>query len=277
MKKAAYGVSMEYSNVLTQLRVAKECGFDALEILADHLVRYLDNDGTCEILMKKVKEYGVEVSCISAIKAIGRFLPEERTALIKESKRLCQAAEDLNCTTIQIMALNELDHLSEVERNDILVENIREIADIGKDHGVKFQIEVVAFTKFKTLAQALHIIERVDRDNVGVVVDFWHLHAGGSTPEEVAQMDVNLIYGVHLCDGRAARPGENWDEKVLRNYQPGEGDVDIPAWVKAVCSTGYNGVWSPEQLSPTHWEDDLWQIGKDTYDSISKYTDRYYQ
>lgn len=103
--------------------------------------------------------------------------------------------------------------------------------------------------------QSLYPIIRSGKDNLGVVVDFWHLPAGGgTTPAEVAQMDKNLIYGVHFCDGRAAYPDETWDECVQRNYAPGEGDVDIAAWVAAVKASGYDGVWSPELLSPRHWE-----------------------
>lgn len=273
MKKALHGVSLWHSNAITQLRIAKECGFDALEILPEHLFRYLNNGGTFEKLTALMRDYDVEISCINALKRIGRHQPEERAALMQEAHKICAAAQKLGCPVVQIMALNELDLLSEEARNAILVHNIAEIANIGKQYGIMFQIEVVAFTRFNSLSQALEIIRRVDCDNVGVVIDFWHLHAGGGTrPDDVANMDVNLIYGVHFCDGRAAAEGEAWDERVQRNYQPGAGDVDIAAWVKAVQATGYDGVWSPEQLSPTHWEDDLWQIGKDNYQSLTRYT-----
>ncbi|MEN0613308.1 sugar phosphate isomerase/epimerase family protein [Klebsiella indica] len=273
MKTALHGVSVWYSNAVTQLSIAKESGFDALEILPEHLFRYLDNGGTFEAYRHLMQHYDIEVSCINALKRIGRYQPGEREEMLREAEKISHAAQELKCPVVQIMALTELDHLSEDERNDILVRNIRDIADIGKQYGVKYQIEIVAFTRFNTLRQALEIIKRVGRDNIGLVIDFWHLHAGGgTTPDEVANMDVNLIYGVHFCDGRAAKPGEAWDEWVQRDYQPGEGDVDIAAWIKAVKATGYNGVWAPEQLSPTHWEDDLYQIGKDNYQSLIEYT-----
>ncbi|MBF9000143.1 sugar phosphate isomerase/epimerase family protein [Vibrio nitrifigilis] len=272
MKKALHGVSVWYSNAATQLRIARDCGFDALEILPEHLFRYLDNGGTFDKFIQLMDEYNIEISCINALKRIGRYKNGERDQMLREAERICQAAKRLKCPVVQIMALNELDDLTEGERTSILVRNIRDIADIGKKYGVKFQIEVVAFTKLNSLSQGLEIIRRVDRDNVGLVIDFWHLHSGGATtPDEVANMDVNLIYGVHFCDGRVVKQNEKWDEWVQRDYQPGEGEVDVPAWIKAVKATGYDGVWSPEQLSPTHWEDDLWKIGKDNYNSLVKY------
>ncbi|TKI03007.1 sugar phosphate isomerase/epimerase family protein [Martelella alba] len=273
MKKALHGISVWYSNVVTQVRIAKECGFDALEILPEHLFRYIDNGGTLEMFNQLLSENSIEVSCINALRHIGRYQAAERQAMLQEARKICQVARSLHCPVVQLLALEEINSLDEEKRNKILVDNITEIADIGKHYNVKFQIEVVAFTPFNSLSQALDIIQRVGRDNVGVVIDFWHLHAGGkTTPTEVARMDAKLIYGVHFCDGRAARPGEKCDEHVLRDYRPGEGEVDIPAWVKAVRATGYNGVWCPEQLSPTHWEDDLWQIGLDNYQSLTAYT-----
>lgn len=272
MKLSLHGVSVWYSNAVTQLRIAHETGFSGLEILPEHLYRYLENGGSYAAYRDLMAKYSVDVTCINALKRIGRHEPEARAELLREAKKICQAAVELRCPVVQIMALTELDHLSAAERDAILLENISAIADIGVLHGIKFQIEVVAFTAFNSLQHALDLIKQSGKDNLGVVVDFWHLHAGGgTTPADVARMDKELIYGVHFCDGRAAKPGEAWDEWVQRDYAPGEGDVDIAAWVAAVKATGYDGVWSPELLSPQNWEDDLWDISRHCYEDMNKY------
>ncbi|KOC90882.1 sugar phosphate isomerase/epimerase family protein [Winslowiella iniecta] len=272
MKLSLHGVSVWYSNAVTQLRIAHDSGFTGLELLPEHLFRYLDNGGSYADYRQLMAKYQIDITCINALKRIGRHQPDERAAMLQEAEKICRAAAELNCPVVQVMALTELDHLSESERNRILVDNIAAIADIGKPMGIKFQIEVVAFTAFNSLSQALDIIAQTGKDNVGLVIDFWHLHAGGNTrPEEVAAMDKQLIYGVHFCDGRAARDGEAWDEWVQRNYAPGEGDVDIARWIEAVNATGYDGVWSPEWLSPRCWEYDLWEIGRQSRESLTRY------
>jgi len=272
MKLSLHGVSVWYSNAVTQLRIARDAGFTGLELLPEHLFRYLENGGSYAQYRQLMTEYGIEITCINALKRIGRHQPEERAALLQEAEKICQAAVELGCPVVQVMALNELDHLSESERNAILRDNISAIADIGQPLGIKFQIEVVAFTPFNSLQQGLDMITSCEKDNVGLVIDFWHLHAGGNTrPEEVAQMDVNLIYGIHFCDGRAAREGEAWDEWVQRDYEPGQGDVDIYSWLNAVRATGFDGVWTPEWLSPHAWERDLFEIGQTSMQSLKQY------
>jgi sugar phosphate isomerase/epimerase len=158
---------------------------------------------------------------------------------------------------------------------EVMTDNIGAIAEIGKRHGIHYQIELIAYTPFNTLEQGLKIIKDVGTGNLGMVVDFWHLHAAGiNTPADVAAMDPNLIYDIHFCDGRQPRLGEGWKEDILRNYLPGEGDIDVQAWTNAVLSTGYDGWWAPELASPLHWEDDLLDISRVCLNNMSSYIEK---
>lgn len=239
MKVALHGASVKHCNVMTEIRLANECGYDALEFLSDKLFRYLDNGGTTQELKRVIDNYGLEMHSINTLLGVGRYEDEEKKELMIEAERMCQVAQELECPTILILGFDELDNLDKDEMLDIMTQNISEIADIGEKYGgIRFEIELVSYTKFNKLSYALEVIERIDKDNVGLVIDFWHLHAAGhDSPEDVAKIDKDYIFGVHLCDGRRPVDGEPWEEEVLRNYMAGEGEVDIPAWVKAVKQT----------------------------------------
>lgn len=271
MIKALHGISTNYCNILTDARIARDTGYDSLELLASKLVRYLDNGGTTRKLKQVVDGYGLTTGCVNALLEIERYQGEQKQTMLKEATCLTRAAAELNCPTVQILALNGIDDQPDDTVMDIITENVDTIAGIGEQYGVRYQIEVIAFTKFRTLQQGLEVIRRVGRKNVGMVIDFWHLYASGSKPEEVANMDKNLIYGVHFCDGRLPKPGEPWDQMVLRNYMPGEGEVDIQAWTDAVKATGYDGMWSAELFSPDRWEYDLYDIATQCRENMTKY------
>jgi sugar phosphate isomerase/epimerase len=134
-------------------------------------------------------------------------------------------------------------------------------------------LEPIAWSPIHSLRQSLELIDATQRDNVGVVIDFWHLWAAGdTTPDEVAALDRSMIYGIHFCDGkRHIGPDKEWDEKALRSYLPGEGDIPIREWVAAVKATGYDGSWSSELLSPKHWEWDLKEIAIETRKLMERY------
>jgi len=273
MIKTLHGVSTHYCNVLTEVRIAAEAGYDALEFLHYKLLRYLDNGGSTAELKAKIDSYGLKTGCLNALIDIERYQGKEREELIADATRLTQVAAELECPTIQILAQHGIDHLPEDQIMDIMTENISQIADIGLEYGVRYQIEVIAHTKFNTLAQALEVIKRVGKPNVGLVIDFWHLFATGTTtPADVAALDPSLIFGVHFCDGRKPKPGEAWEETVLRAYMPGEGDIDVQAWTDAVKATGFDGVWSAELFSPRCWEMDHLELAKEVIENMTKYT-----
>lgn len=272
MIKALHGISTHYCNVITETRIAAETGYDGLEFLHYKLLRYLENGGTTAALKKHVHGYGLQTACLNALIDIERHQREERRTLLAEATRLTRIAADLECPTIQILAQHAIDHLPQAQILDIMTENIAEIASIGQQYGVRYQIEVIAHTKFNTLNQALEVIRRVSQPNIGLVIDFWHLFAtGATTPEDIRQLDPALIFGVHFCDGRKPQAGEAWEETVLRAYMPGEGDIDIQAWTDAVLATGFDGVWSAELFSPARWEMDHAVLAKDVIDNMNRY------
>ncbi len=275
MIKTLHGVSTYYCNVVTEVHLAHETGYDAVEFIFNKLLRYLDNGGTAKDLKAELDKFGLMAGCINAQKGIDRYYDRvHRKIMLKEAERLTQAAADLGCPTVQIMGSNFIDHLPPEDIMSVMTDSIGTIAEIGEKYGVRYQIEVMATTKFNTLNQALQVIEALGKPNVGVVVDFWHLHASGqTTPDDIAALDSSKIFGVHFCDGRRPYQGEEWDETIQRAYMPGEGEIDVQAYTDAVKSTGFDGVWSPELLSPMQWERNHKQVAIDCLTNMNKYID----
>ena len=87
-----------------------------------------------------------------------------------------------------------------------------------------------------TLPDALAVIDEVGRDNVGIVVDTWHLWGTDGFLEHL-RSDTARILGVQVCDVRAET--RSWCDRVL----PGDGIVDWRAILDALDGGGYTG-WS---------------------------------
>ena len=137
---------------------------------------------------------------------------------------------------------------------------------------MRFKVEAVAWSPIHSLSKGLELIDAVERDNVGMTIDTWHLSAGeATTPDEVAGLPSSLIYGVHFSDGLCHTPGTPWDENRLRAYLPGDGKIPLREWIDAVRSTGYDGVYSCELLSYQHWEWDLWDVARECRERMLRY------
>lgn len=267
-----HGLSTMHSNVKTDIRIAGEAGFEAIEITENKLLRYLDVGLKAKDLVPLLKKYSVSPVCINALKNIERIESGEKKDLLSEAEILCKAANDLGCPVIQLVPFCGLEGRPFPEILKLTAQNISEIADIGKVYGIKFQLEPIAWSPINSLSKSLKVIDIVARDNVGMVIDFWHLWAGEeTTPEDVSKLDKSLIYGVHFGDGKRRKKNTEWNEEGLRGFLAGEGDIPINEWIKAIKATGFDGVYSSELYSPKHWEWDLFEIAVETRKCMEEY------
>lgn len=272
MKKAIHTKSIFKSNLATDIKVAKECGFEAMEIVSSKLISFLGEGYTTDDLNTMLKRQNIKPVCINDIISVERIEENEKKRMFQEAEELSAMAKTIHCPTIQLVPLCAHENKPWKDVVKYTADNIRNIADIGNQYGIQFQLEPVAWSPIHSLSKSLELLQEIGRDNVRMVVDFWHLWAGGeTTPEEVAKLDKSMIYNIHFCDGKRQERGTVWDETKLRGYYPGEGDIDLKSWVEAVKATGYEGFWSCELVSSKHWECDVFDVAN----TLSKKMDEY--
>lgn len=247
-----------HGNVLSDVRVAAEAGYRALEVHTDKLTRFLDAGRTAEELRDALDSRGIQAAAIDIIGGIEVTDAGSRRALFAETERLCDVAVAIGAPTIQVNAFSALDGLGIDDVIALTAKNLAVIADIGSSRGIRFQIEGAAWTPIHTLGECLGLVEKTGKENVGLVIDYWHFWASrGAEPEDIARLDAEIIYGVHVSDGFRPAEGEPWpDETELRGVLPGEGEIPMAEWTDAVKATGFDGFVSGEFLNPLLWERD---------------------
>lgn len=262
MRFALHGMCSLYSNILSDIRLAKETGYDGLEIHTDKLWRYLEAGLTSQLLNERLQAAGIQPSAIDIIGGVEATTKEDQKQLFKQTETLCLVAQEIGAPTIQLNAFEGLNGLSVDENIRLTAANIRSIADIGRDFGIRFQYEGAAWTPIASLDDYLRLHDAVSRNNFGFVLDTWHLWAcRGATPEQVAKIDKECIYNVHFSDGKRPAIGEAWpNERALRGYLLGEGDIPLQEWASAILETGYDGFCSGEFLNDQLWEQDHYEL-----------------
>ncbi len=259
---ALHGLTVRYSNIISDIRLAKEAGYDALELHTDKLDRYIASGLGAEYLAEKLEEHNILASGIDIIGGVETQDQNAFEAILEKTKVLCEFAKVIQCPAIQLNAFSELEHQTELEQINLTAKNIAQICQIGLAHGIRFQLEAAAWTPIHTLLQCQNLLEKVAMPNLGLVIDFWHFWASrGATPEQIRALDPSLIYAVHISDGFRPELGTPWvDETLLRDVLVGDGEIPIQDWVNAVQATGFDGCYSGEFLGHTLWEKDHLEI-----------------
>ena len=273
MEFGLHGLLVRYSNVATDIMIASETGYDAVELHTDKLDRYLESGFTGKDIKKLLDKHNMKVSCIDIIGDVETQDPLKLKSVLDKAELLSITAKEIGCRTIQLNAFSELASLSAEENIKLTALNIRKICEIGKQYGIRFQYEGAAWTPIHSIGHCKALVEETAEDNFGFVVDFWHFWASrGGSPDDIAKLDKNMIYGVHIADGFRPEEGEPWiDETLLRGALPGDGDIPVKEWIDAVKSTGYDGFYSGEILCHKLWEANLIEIAADTLQRMKKY------
>ncbi len=264
MRFALHGMCSLHSNIVSDIRLAKESGYQGLEIHTEKLWRYIQAGFTSADLKSRLSQAGITPTAIDIIGSVEASDKSTQAEVFKQAETLCAFASDIGAPTIQLNAFEALNGLSVEDNIQITARNIQQIADIGKQSGIRFQYEGAAWTPIARLSDYYRLHDAVGRDNFGFVLDTWHFWASrGATPEDMAGIDRNLIYNVHLSDGKRPAVNEPWvDERQLRGYLLGEGEIPLQEWVDAIESTGYEGFYSGEFLNDQLWEADHYEIAE---------------
>lgn len=148
---------------------------------------------------------------------------------------------------------------------------LAELAPYAGERGVRLAIEPLhpMFASDRcvvsTLDQALELAERFPADQVGVVVDTYHLWWDDRAPAAVARAGAaGRIHSFQLADWVTPLPAG-----VLNGRgQLGEGAVDLREWREQVDATGYRGLIEVELFN-----DELW--ARDGVDLLTEVAERF--
>jgi sugar phosphate isomerase/epimerase len=133
-------------------------------------------------------------------------------------------------------------------------EAIAELAPVAKQAGIVLGIEpmnpIFAADRgvVSTLAQALDIAEQFPADEVGVVVDTFHVWWEPGVEQQIARA-ASRIVSYQVCDWITPLPADT----LLSRGMMGDGHIDFPALTRAVAAAGYSGDVEVEIFNAEVW------------------------
>ncbi len=181
--------------ILRQLEVAKEAGYEAIELWHDHIDAYLATGGTLRELCRAVENSGLIIP--TTIYLAGWFQPagpEHDKALDEVKRRLEQAAAVGAKFAIAGPPMGKADRATGAA-------HYAELLEIGKMFGVRPAFEYLGFVEdINTIDDAIDIIQRSGQPDATVVVDPFHCHRGGGSMESISKLKAEQIAISHFND-----------------------------------------------------------------------------
>ncbi|WP_064456367.1 sugar phosphate isomerase/epimerase family protein [Streptomyces hygroscopicus] len=207
-----------------------------------------------------VRDAGLTVTSLCRGGFFTAIDPERRAAALADNRAAVDEAAALGTDTLVLVSgglpAGSRDLFAARER---VADALARLAPYAADHGVRLAIEplhpMYAADRcvVSTLGQALDLATRFPADQVGVVVDTYHLWWDDTVAAQIARAGAGgRIAAFQLADWITPLP----EGVLLGRGQLGDGSVDFRWFRERVDATGYTGPIEVEIFNPDLWTRD---------------------
>ncbi len=262
-KKPKFRFSLNTSTISGQkqgiekyIDIAARAGYDCVEPWIADIKAFVSNGGTLRGLKKLLDD-----SKLEAINAIG-FAPwmtdddEQRKAGFKQMREEMEILAELGCKRIAAPAagVRTTPDLYKVG------ERYHELLDLGRQTGVRPQLEIWGASVFSHIGQAMMAIAVANDPDARILPDVYHLYRGNSGFENLKMINGNVIEVFHMNDYPANIKREHMEDKD-RVY-PGDGVAPLKQIIADLQKMEGEKILSLELFNRDYWQQDPLTVAK---------------
>lgn len=184
-------------------------------------------------------------------------LPEFTFKLMENKKdEMFDLAHDFNCKVVRVIGgivlpnpVHKPFHMTVSRRQEIktVAKNLKSFVEDASLEGLTVALE--NHTDYKT-DEMLEILDLVDNESLKITLDTGNAMFVKEDPVETVEMLAPFAAYTHIKDMKHTGP-------LLMSVPLGQGEVDIPAMVRALKESGYQGLYSIEVDLP------LWKVDEE--------------
>lgn len=220
------------AEVRALVEATADAGFDGMSIWTAHHDWALADGAGAEAFFDWHRERGLTMP---AAEVVLGWESADRAAVTESSAHLIDVAARAGASTVIAVTLDP-----EPPPPEVATAGLRALCDLAAERGLQVSFEFLPWTWVPTIAAVAQLVEAVDRDNLGLVLDAWHWfrQPGGPDLEALRQFPPERIHLLQLNDAPTQAPADLPLETSTARLLPGEGAIDLLGLIDAVAATG---------------------------------------
>ena len=240
MRRKAIATVALSGTLADKLEAAALVGFDAVEIMEADLLAF---DGTPADLRRMAEDLGIAIDLYQPFRDFEAMPEPLRSRNLDRAERKFDVMQELGADLVLVCSNTQPTAIDDDSR---AAADLREMAERAARRGLRVGFEALSWgTHIRLWRHAWSIVQRADHPALGLVVDSFHTLALGDDPAGIAELPGDRIFFVQLADA----PLRDMDvlswSRHFRNF-PGQGDLPVDGFVRAVLASGYPGPLSLE-------------------------------
>jgi 4-hydroxyphenylpyruvate dioxygenase len=239
MKTSIATVSIS-GNLPEKLEAIAAAGFDGIEIFEQDFIAH---DGNPREVGELIRSMGLEITLFQPFRDF-EGLPEHlRAKAFDRAERKFDLMQELGTDLVLVCSSCHPEALGGIDR---AAADFHELGDRAAKRDLRVGFEALAWGRHvNDHRDAWEIVRRADHKNVGLILDSFHTLARKIDPETIRRIPGDKIFFVQLADAPLIEMDLLYWSRHFRNM-PGEGDLPVLDFMKAVMATGYSGPISLE-------------------------------
>ncbi|SED63839.1 Sugar phosphate isomerase/epimerase [Streptomyces sp. 2131.1] len=213
-----------------------------------------------EATARLLSDHGLTVTSLCRGGFLTALDPAERARALDDNRAALDEAAGLSTDTLVLVSGGLPEGSKDLYgARERIADALAELVPYAAERGVRLAIEPLhpMFASDRcvvsTLSQALDIAERFPAEQVGVVVDTYHLWWDDQAPAQIARAGAGgRIHSFQLADWITPLPAG----VLLGRGQLGDGSVDFRFFRRAVEETGFDGPVEVEIFNEDLWARD---------------------
>jgi 4-hydroxyphenylpyruvate dioxygenase len=223
-----------------KLDAIAKAGFDGIEIFEQD---FIASDHAPRDIGAMVRDAGLEITLFQPFRDFEGLPEPYRSRAFDRAARKFDLMEELGaelmliCSTVHPAAMGGIDRAAA---------DFHALAELAAPRGLRVGFEALAWGRhINDHRDAWEVVRRADHPNLGLILDSFHTLGRKIDPETIRRIHGDKIFFVQLADAPAIEMDLLYWSRHFRNM-PGEGDLDVTGFLRAVLATGYAGPLSLE-------------------------------
>ncbi|AMY70941.1 bifunctional sugar phosphate isomerase/epimerase/4-hydroxyphenylpyruvate dioxygenase family protein [Frigidibacter mobilis] len=223
-----------------KLAAIASAGFDGIEIFEQD---FTASDFTPVEVGRMVRDHGLEITLFQPFRDFEGLPEPHRTRAFARAARKFDLMNQLGTDLVLVCSSAHPAAMGGIDR---MAADFAELGDLAKSHGIRVGFEALAWGRHvNDHRDAWEVVRRADHPNVGLILDSFHTLGRKIDPDTIRRIPGDRIFFVQLADAPAIDMDLLYWSRHFRNM-PGEGDLDVTSFMRAVMATGYSGPLSLE-------------------------------
>jgi sugar phosphate isomerase/epimerase len=254
--------SVDTTPLETALAVAREAGFDAVELRRIDFTRCFEQGMSNGQVLDMIRSANIPVCTLGCEYGWLFAKGAESTRLFDVLEETCENAIALNCP--QVMCAPGP---TSGDKSDA-IENLKRGADICGKYGLSLAIEFnVQHALINSIAMLREILDGAGRPNAGMLLDAYHLQRSGAGGRGFADVAPHEIAAFQFSDVPPG-PVPEGVKRPTDRLPPGQGVVRWVEVLSLLAEKGYGGHLSYEAPNPVLWERPPQEVAREAVEAM---------